>query len=128
MQFDFTQTMQDETDENLIKIVTIDRDNYQPPAVIAAEAELTKRNISTKTFEATKKDHEETRKIEIEKANAPLDNTTKIVAFFVPITSRFLSRPLSRDGYDRKAAEVIKWSLFGLAFYMAIIVLVTWNS
>ena len=81
MQFDFTQTMQNETDENLIKIVTIDRDNYQQPAVIAAEAELTRRNISTDTFETTRKDHEETRKMEIEKANAPLDKTTKIAVF-----------------------------------------------
>ena len=121
MQFDFTQPMQNETDENLIKIVTIDRDNYQGSAVIAAEAELAKRNISTKTFEATKKDHEETRKIEIEKANAPLDKTTKIVTFFVPLSYRFLLRTFRKDGYDTKAAELTKWSIAGLAFYLLVI-------
>lgn len=123
MEFDFTQTMQNETDENLIKIVTIDRDNYQPPAVIAAEAELKKRNIGKEIFEGIKKEHEETRKIEIEKASMPLDNTTKIVAFFIPIGYRFLARPLRRDGYEQKAADLVKWSLFGMAFYFLVIVI-----
>ena len=121
MQFDFTQTMQNETEENLIKIVTIDRDGYLPDAVIAAEAELAKRNISTEAFEATKKDHEETRKIEIEKANAPLDKTTKIVVFFIPVIYRFLSSAFSNDGYDRKAADVTKWAFIGIGFYLVAI-------
>lgn len=123
MEFNFTQTMQNETDENLIKIVTVDRDGYQPDAVITAEAELAKRKISTKTFEETKKDHEQTRKIEIEKANAPLENATKLIVFFIPIIFRFLSISFNRDGYERKAAEATKWAFIGMAFYLMAIIL-----
>lgn len=123
MEFDFTQAMQNETDENLIKIVTVDRDGYQPAAVIAAETALAKRNISTATFEATKKDHEEIRKAVTERANAPLDKTTKIVVFFIPFIHWMLSRTLRRDGYDRKAAEVVKWSMAGIVCYLVAIFL-----
>jgi hypothetical protein len=124
MEFDFTQAMQNASDEELIKILTVDRDGYQEDAVKEAEIELKKRNISTEAFETSKKNHEKTRKTEIEKANAPLDNASKILTFFFPvIIQKFLSAGLREDGYDRKAAELTKWTFLGLGFYLLIFLL-----
>src|SRR5262245_31964092 len=51
MENDFTTIMSQRTDEELIRIVTIDRDGYQPQALLAAEAEISKRNIDTSKIE-----------------------------------------------------------------------------
>ena len=51
MENKFRQVMSDRTDEELIKIVTVERDRYEPLAVEAAEAEIEKRNIDITDFE-----------------------------------------------------------------------------
>lgn len=52
MENEFSQVMSERTDEELIKIVTVERDKYNPIALEAADAEVEKRNIDTTTFEA----------------------------------------------------------------------------
>ena len=47
----FTEIMSKKTSEELIKIVTVDRDEYQPTAIEAAEKEIEKRNIDVKKIE-----------------------------------------------------------------------------
>lgn len=47
----FKDVMSKRTDEELIKIVTVERDGYQPIAIEAAEAEINKRNIDITTIE-----------------------------------------------------------------------------
>ena len=54
MENEFTQVMSERTDEELIKIVTVERQNYQPLAVEAAEREIEKRNIDPNTYERVK--------------------------------------------------------------------------
>ena len=51
MDTDFKDIMSKRTDEELIKIVTVDRNGYQPLAVIAAEEEIKNRNIDTTKIE-----------------------------------------------------------------------------
>ena len=51
MEDEFAKVMSERTDEELIKIVTIERDGYQPLGVEAAESEIEKRNIDTSQFE-----------------------------------------------------------------------------
>ena len=51
MSTDFKDIMLKRTDEELIKIVTVDRDGYQPLAVIAAEEEIKNRNMSATRIE-----------------------------------------------------------------------------
>ena len=51
MENKFKQVMSERTDEELIKIVTVERGRYEPLAVEAAEAEIEKRNIDTSDFE-----------------------------------------------------------------------------
>ena len=50
MENEFKQVMSERTDEELIKIVTIERDGYNPTAIEAAESEIKKRNIDTSKF------------------------------------------------------------------------------
>jgi len=54
MNKDFTSAMAERTDEELVRIVTVQRNDYQAEAVLAAEAELATRQISPETFEVTK--------------------------------------------------------------------------
>ena len=53
---DFSQVMSQRTDEELIKIVTIQKADYQPEAVKAAESEMSKRGISSERIESIKEE------------------------------------------------------------------------
>jgi uncharacterized RDD family membrane protein YckC len=54
MENEFTQVMSERTDEELIKIVTVEREKYNPIAIEAAESEVEKRTIDTTHFENIK--------------------------------------------------------------------------
>jgi uncharacterized RDD family membrane protein YckC len=54
MNIDFKEVMSKHADDELIKIITIDKNKYQPLAIEAAEAEIKKRNIDTTKFEEVK--------------------------------------------------------------------------
>jgi uncharacterized RDD family membrane protein YckC len=54
MNTDFMDVMAKRTDEELIKIVTVDRGEYQPEGVKAAEEELKKRNVDYIKIEQVK--------------------------------------------------------------------------
>ncbi|MFV5698085.1 RDD family protein [Flavobacterium sp. ZT3R17] len=56
MDTDFKDVMLKRTDDELIKIVTVDKNKYQPLAVEAAEEEIKKRNIDTTKIEQVKVD------------------------------------------------------------------------
>jgi len=51
MENKFEKVMSQRTDEELVKIVTIKRERYNPTAIEAADAEVEKRNIDTSGFE-----------------------------------------------------------------------------
>lgn len=54
MNSDFKDVMFKRTDDELIKIVTVDKGKYQPLAIEAAEEEIRKRNIDTTKIEQVK--------------------------------------------------------------------------
>jgi len=54
MENEFTKVMSERTDEQLIKIVTADREKYNAVAIEAAELEVSKRKIETGKFEEIK--------------------------------------------------------------------------
>lgn len=54
MEKEFAKVMSERTDDELIKIVTAERDKYNPTAIEAAEFEVDKRNIDTSKFEEIK--------------------------------------------------------------------------
>ena len=51
MENEFAKVMSERTDEELIKIVTVERTSYNPTAIEAADAEIEKRNIDTTEFQ-----------------------------------------------------------------------------
>ncbi|SEL08315.1 Uncharacterized membrane protein YckC, RDD family [Aquimarina amphilecti] len=51
MENEFLEVMSQQTDEQLIKILTVEREKYNPLAIEAAESEIKKRNIDTSDFE-----------------------------------------------------------------------------
>jgi uncharacterized RDD family membrane protein YckC len=54
MENEFAKIMSERTDEELVKIVTAERDKYNPIAIESAESEIAKRNIDTNKFEEIK--------------------------------------------------------------------------
>ncbi|MCW3106177.1 MAG: hypothetical protein JWQ09_683 [Segetibacter sp.] len=123
MNFDFTKTMVEASDSELIKIVTVDRENYQKAALDAAEKELTERNLPIEQVEKTKKLQETQKQFDEIKANAPLDTHWKVLTFIFPaVLQLIISGVFKSDGYDRKANELAKWTLYGFAFYITIVI------
>lgn len=51
MENEFKQVMSERTDDELIKIITVEKESYQPLAISAAETEIEKRNIDITNFE-----------------------------------------------------------------------------
>jgi hypothetical protein len=83
MNTDFKDVMSKRTDEDLIKIVTVDRDGYQPLAIEAAEQEIKNRNIDTTKIEQVKVDL--TAKIEEQKEfdSKKVNSLTRFIHFIV---------------------------------------------
>jgi len=87
---DFTEVMSERSNEELIKITTIQRLDYQPAAVVAAEKELAKRNIDKDEVETTKEEILE-KKVEGEKLEvSKVKSWVRFVHFFVDIITIFL--------------------------------------
>jgi len=55
MENKFNEVMSQRTDDELIKIITVERERYNPIEIEAAESEIKKRNIDTNRFEEIKK-------------------------------------------------------------------------
>jgi uncharacterized RDD family membrane protein YckC len=54
MENEFAKIMSDKSDEELVKILTAERDKYNPKAIEAADSEVDKRNIDTSKFQQIK--------------------------------------------------------------------------
>ncbi|MCL2131880.1 MAG: RDD family protein [Lentimicrobiaceae bacterium] len=80
---DFKDVMSRRTDEELIKIVTIGRNDYQPSAVIAAEEEMQKRQLDAAKIEQI----ESELKVEIEENkqlnNRRVNSLTRFIHFII---------------------------------------------
>jgi len=129
MEFNFAVEMQKLSNEELIKILTTDKEDYLPEAIKAASDEFNIRNlqpviIDNITRELLVKKNEKDRK-----ANEPLDFILKITTFFFPFLVTFLfSGYYKANGYDLKANQLAKWTLLGFCFYFVIsIIFFYWN-
>ena len=80
MENEFAKVMSERTDEELIKIVTVERGSYNPTAIEAADAEVVKRNIDTSEFEKTR-----------EKAIAEKEQKEKVDSNVVSSGTRFVN-------------------------------------
>ncbi len=90
MNTDFKDVMSKRTDQELIKIVTVDRNKYQPLAVETAEEEIKNRNIDTSKIEEVKA--ELTTKVEEQKEfdSKKVSGLTRFIHFIVDSIVWFL--------------------------------------
>lgn len=122
---DFTKVMSERSDEQLIEIVTRQRNDYQPQALEAAEKELERRNLSTEILRGADQRIAQKNEAVAEKANKPLGPVPKALAFLFPGFIFFLAMLLFKaDGYDRRSRELGRWTLYGVGFYLALIALI----
>ncbi|MBN8865484.1 MAG: hypothetical protein J0H92_19070 [Sphingobacteriales bacterium] len=126
MGFDFESSMQALSDVELIKVITTDRNDYQEGAIVEAEKEFARRNLSAGVVEKAKNDIATQQGIKAEKANAALDLHWKILAIIFPgIFQLMVSGLLKGDGFDRQARQLSKWTFIGLGLYLILIVFIT---
>ncbi|XLS27650.1 RDD family protein [Flavobacteriaceae bacterium M23B6Z8] len=80
MENEFAKVMSDRTDEELIKIITVERESYNPTAIEAADAEVEKRNIDISEFKKIR-----------EKATAEKEQKEKVDSNVVGSGIRFVN-------------------------------------
>ncbi|HTE32270.1 MAG TPA: hypothetical protein VK666_17940 [Chryseolinea sp.] len=123
MNLDFTESMRRTSDTELIKIVTVDRGDYQEAALIAAEKELAGRNLPVERIASAKETNEAERAIKDRKANAPLEVYWAILAVILPIVFQMImSGIFITHGYERKSRELTKWTVLGIALYVVYVI------
>ena len=119
MSFNFEHTMKAASDSELIRIVVTNRNQYHDAAITAAEMELTKRKIPREQFGLIKQSIEEQNEIQLSKSNSPLEWYWKILSFLFPgVFQLIIAGYLKATGYDRKADEVAKWTLYGICLVL----------
>lgn len=118
--------MSKRTDEALFKIVNGPEDDYQPAAFEAAKKEFAKRNLSIDQLTSIKQEVENDEKINNDKATEPLGSSWKVLTFLFPgIIQIIFSGTFKADGYDRKAKELVRWTIYGIGFYVGLIILLS---
>lgn len=125
----FSVVMSEKDDVELIRITTSERMDYQSEAVIAAEAELRKRNISPSMCQEFAKKVEMLATVEkekeVEKQRLSLSAWIKVIAFILPFPLFFIiGLVLMLFGYQMRGKELCKWTLFGWIFYFTLIMFV----
>lgn len=123
----FTEIMSKRTNEELVKIVTVDRDSYQPTAIEAAEKEIEKRNIEVSKIEELKTTYtklaDQQKQIDSNKVSA----MTRLLHFMVDtlavliITTvlAFLITPIATDSNQNLLGYLLlAVSFFGYYIFM----------
>jgi hypothetical protein len=113
------------SDAELIAILNSPEGDYQPSAVEAAKRIFEGRNLSVSQVETAKMQIAMAREKDEAKANKPLAIGPKILAFIFPgLYLLAVSGLYNAEGYDRKARELRRWTLYGFCFYGAVIALI----
>ncbi|MDP4260951.1 MAG: hypothetical protein Q8941_00355 [Bacteroidota bacterium] len=97
MQFDFEGEMAKRTDEELIRVLTHDKDNYLPEALAVAENEFRKRNLPAEKISSLAKSLAQKKEIENKKVNEPLNLEIKVLTFIFPVIITFIFSALYKS-------------------------------
>jgi hypothetical protein len=125
MKFDFENEMKKLNDESLLKVLTIEKDNYQPEALAAAKTEFEKRGLPANKINFITQDLNSQKAEDDKKAIEPLDDGLKILTLLFPmIITFFLSGFYKSKGYDRKAGQLGNWTLLGFGLYIAVTIII----
>jgi len=126
MAFDFKKIMQENSDEELVKILTVRRDDYQEEAIEAAEQELQLRSLSDEKKEIYRNVAEQQKILEIQKASEPLEIHWKVLTLFFPMVITFiLSGFYKSNGFDKKAKDLVIWTFLGFGCYFLLIIILS---
>jgi hypothetical protein len=120
----FTNVMAKKTDAELLKILANDNDGYVADALVAAEEEFKKRNLSSEELQDAKKINTKLKDIEEKIADEPLEDYLKALVLFYPLKAILSSGLFYNQGYKRKSEEIVTWGYYGLAFYFSIFFLI----
>lgn len=117
----FAEVMAQRTDADLLEIATTARDDYQDEALEAAEAELSRRDLTPEIVEAAEQQLEEKRQESANRASEPLSAHWKALTFVFPgVANLFIALAVKSEGYERKYREAWRWTLYGVAAYAAL--------
>ena len=123
MESKFVSIMKNHTDSELLEILTIYENEYQPEAIDAAKAEFVKRNLSITQIEDAKREIELKKNEKEKRKTLPLQVYWKILTFLIPgVLNLILSATFKADGYDRRFKEAWCWTFYGFCFYLILIV------
>ncbi len=118
---EFSEEMAKRQNFELIEIVNSQPNDYLPEAISAAEFELRDRNLSDELYHNAEQELQHRQAVVLNKAQAPLQNTWKWVIFLMPgFATMMISGTLKADGYDRRYKEALRWSLYGIIFYVTL--------
>lgn len=120
----YSNAMSRLSDSELLKILNEDRSDYELDAIKSAEVEISKRNLSELQIKNANIENDSRRLKKAEKSKEGLNGGIKVLAFIFPGIILFIFAGLYRaDGYDRKANELKKATLYGFGFYIGIFLL-----
>lgn len=124
----YSAIMSEKDDVELIRITTAERADYQAEALIAAEEELKKRNITPSIYQGFTEEVEKLIKVKldkkVEKQHLPLSTWVKVIAFIFPFPLFFIiGLVLILFDYQICGKELCKWVFFGWVFYFALLVI-----
>ena len=115
MKQDFTEVMSKRTDEELIEIVKVKRNDYQPEAVEAAEKELDKRQVNSEQVEQVEQEltKKEIKKNEID--SSKVTTLTRFIHFFIDMIGFFLTAMILSVVFDLfvHTSDKSTYALFG---------------
>ncbi len=121
---EFEDVMKTRTFAELTEIVKKKRDDYQPEAVAAAEAELEKRKADGEKWEAPPKEEPERKLSPAEKAILPLPLFWKIITLLLPgLLNLTMAERLRKEGFKKQCDDLWSWFFYGLLFYVGLLVL-----
>lgn len=122
--YKFTEVMKERSYNELLEIVGKLRNEYQHEAVVAAELELKNRKPPVEINEPEEKKLKTNKQPVFGKANESLKDYQKIYYLIVPHPFNFIeAKRLESEGYFRKAKEVRKWTLIGMAIILVLFTL-----
>lgn len=118
----FTKVMEQKSDSELLEIVTKLKDDYQPEAVVAAQNEIEKRNLTGEQIEQAKLEIEEKDLKNFQRENEPLDAGQKILflIFFWGVIPWVIAGTFKADGYTKKYKDAWKFMRIGIGVFFGI--------
>jgi len=120
MENEFAKIMSEKSDKELIKILTIDKNKYQPLAIEAVENELKNRNISTFDYQSILKNIEEEKIINNANQNNAVNIGLRFLNFLIDsVIGLFITFILT---FPLNANELLQ-KLFGYFIMFGIFIL-----